>query len=140
MAEAKDARDRRAKWLRYTARALAFFWALSCTVAIVSFWVYMFLGYLYFLVVLLGCWIPLLGLALWGTAAIAWRRERIGGVLLVLHASLVSTWAAHNLRREFGDMGMLLVVVVGALPALVAGDLFLVAWWKSRTPTPCQME
>lgn len=131
LAGVRDTTDRKVKRLRSAARALAFFWALSCTVAIVYIWVDMFLAYPDPFVLFGGAfWIAALCLVLWGTVAMAWRLERNGGVLLVLDAFFVLAWAPYNLGREFG--AMLLVVVVGALPALAAGILFLVTWWISR--------
>jgi hypothetical protein len=64
---------------------------------------------------------------------IAWLREGIGGILLILYAVAFSTFgyisAGHN--KPFA------MVITGA-PFLVIGILFLTSWWKSRRSTVLQ--
>jgi hypothetical protein len=58
---------------------------------------------------------------------IAWRRERTGGVILVLCGLALSVFAyisaGHN--KAF-------VILVSGVPFLVPGVLFLLSWWMSR--------
>ena len=77
-----------------------------------------------------------LALPVWASAAVAWRWQRIGGIVLVLEGLLISIPAV----RMYPLRSVLLTVAMCAmpLPPLVAGTLFLASWWRSRTPTPPQ--
>lgn len=138
MTEVQHTTDRKLKWMRRAARIMAVIWAGGWTL-LIAFWGYVFVAFYstslaivaqyYFPVVLIG----------WVSAAIAWRREAIGGVVLVAEGLLGSTLVAWlELQRSLrlgrpmrGDV--LLLFGHWALPPLVAGILFLVSWRRSRT-------
>jgi hypothetical protein len=62
---------------------------------------------------------------------VAWFKEKIGGIILVVSAVAVSIFSIivglNNPNFDFMD----LIILVG-LPFLIIGILFLVYWWKSR--------
>jgi Tol biopolymer transport system component len=146
--EAQDTTDRKAKWMRRTARILAVIWAslLTCAIAAFAYLLVLMCGFdvprprgecvaevsIVFLPVVLLLWVP---------AIVAWRREAIGGALLVIEGLLVFTLAASvcvqdMLQREAGTPAFLLLIfVTGALPPLVAGILFLATRRKSYLAT-----
>ena len=65
-----------------------------------------------------------------GGAAIPWRWERAGGVLLVLEGLLVAI-ATLVQYRDYPE-AIVLVLPIVALPPVMAGSLFLASWWRSR--------
>jgi hypothetical protein len=128
--------DRPAKWMRYIARGLALIYAILPTLVV---------GAILFdpiaptnipprtwddLLTLL--FVALVLLLVWGGAAIPWRWERAGGVVLRLEGLLVSIWTLVMYR---GYLEAMVFAPIVALPPVVAGALFLASWWKSRTPT-----
>ncbi|TKJ29698.1 MAG: hypothetical protein CEE40_07615 [Chloroflexi bacterium B3_Chlor] len=170
MAEFQDTTERRLKWTRRIARALALACAglWTCLVAAVAlftvsicssvnFWDVMdrplrecigevWLGkvWLVFTVVLV----------LWVSAAISWRWQRAGGVALLVEGLLLFSATIGLLimpelgfavlGRSYGVSVLLFcgffeyaLLLLGALP-IAAGILFLLGWWKSRTPRLAQ--
>ncbi len=114
--------DRVAKLMRYIARGLALIWAgwwVFCNGA--SLMLNFSLGWL-----LVAICISLFLLA---SAAIPWRWEVIGGVVLVLEGLALFT---AQMFVGFGGWPHILMVLAGGLPPLVAGILFLASWWRSR--------
>ncbi len=55
-----------------------------------------------------------------------WRRERIGGMILVIVGLAFSTFAYLSAGRNKGY-----AVLVSGGPFLIIGLLFLAAWWRS---------
>ena len=164
MAEVEDARERRVKWLRYSARALAVTWACSVSFFVVLViervlgWSALARDSLSLLPVL-----AFLVLLPWASTAIAWRREDIGAALLALEsfiivgiASIVVIWwlwprsAVDIMWVEEAKMFGLVVSVtvciggiVMASPPCLLAILFLASWRKSRTsesPEPSEQD
>jgi hypothetical protein len=163
MAEVQDTRGRRVNRLRYSARALAVIWA--------ALWMLMLLWTVYvesthsdhywpghtldewIATLTVGSWLALAVWVLipWVSIAVAWRREDIGAIMVVL-AGLLSTpygWpillAAVPGWPHPADIGSFTMLPVGCASiyvtpwsALIAGILFLSSWWKSRRPAPPQ--
>jgi len=67
----------------------------------------------------------LVGLAL--GVLIAWRREGIGGAILVIYAVMFSTFAYFSAGRNKG-----FAMLVSGGPFLLIGILFLATWRRSR--------
>ena len=59
---------------------------------------------------------------------VAWRRERLGGTVLVITALAFSTFAYFSAGRNKGY-----AMLVSGAPFLVVGLLFLAAWRRSLT-------
>ncbi len=128
--------DRVAKLMRYIARGVALIWA-GC-------WSFFAVGQIFDPIAPIS--IPprtsedLIGLLmvasvvllLCGGAAIPWRWEAIGGVVLMLEGLLAFIWAL----VQFADYpeGIVLVLPIVALPPVVAGILFLASWGISGRP------
>jgi hypothetical protein len=142
MTEVQDTTDRRVKWMRYSARALALLWAAWCSLS-VAYSSALLAGFFQCIdcpsheqgpVWGTGLLVPTacLALPIWASAAIGWRWERIAGVVLVLEG-LVSITCLWMIPARW----VLLTVAIGAtpLPALAAGILFLASWWTSRSPS-----
>lgn len=137
MTGAQEATDRSAKWLRRMARVLAVIWAGYWT-----FWLAPptaeFLGLEeytlpYYLT------IAILALPFWVAAAIAWRRESVGGVALLVATFLLPWLVTASLPSyHYWSLGFMVIWVLLSLPIFVlgcfAGSLFLVSWRRSRTP------
>ncbi len=115
-----------ARWYRYTARTIALIWALC--------WLYVALT----IVAMRGLdWV---GITLafgycsffFGSVVIAWLWERNGGILLIFEGISIGIiypfWMSGRVITKF-IIHLELTLVV---PALVAGFLFLMSWYKSR--------
>jgi hypothetical protein len=150
MTEAQDTSDRRVMWLRRIGRVLALIWA--------ALWMLMLLWTVYWQSELypsfgqwiatfsVGSWLTLAVWVLipWVSIAVTWRREALGGVMLVLAGLLSSLrgWpillaALPGYRIHIGwTLPMIPVALASALVApwlaSAAGILFLASWWKSR--------
>lgn len=61
--------------------------------------------------------------------AIAWRRERIGGMVTVVAAVALCVFAYITAGHNRGY-----AMAVSGGPFLLAGILFLVSWWRSKRP------
>ena len=120
--------DRVARWMRYVARALALIWA--------GWWTFFGLACglgegMSPAGVLLHAALP--GLIFLVSAAIAWRWEAIGGIVLVLEGLLVFIAYPVMTYSRFPLSTIVFVLLTMALPPLAAGFLFLASWQKSRT-------
>jgi hypothetical protein len=100
-------------WLRPTARAVGSIWVALWVLFEIAAWGFQGGGLL-----ALVSWIFL------PTLFLAWRREALGGALLVLE-----TLALLSLFRFPGDPG----IWVFTLPLLLVGSLFLASGWTART-------
>lgn len=151
MTEVQGAGERRAKRMRRFARILALVWAGCWTLLIAAF--------AYLLVMMCSSVVPFSVVAeplekcmaevsivffpivaiLWVSAAIPWRWEAIGGLLLVVEGLLIFTLVGWVELQDTLRWGMPaareLLLLFGAvvLPPSVAGLLFLASWWRSRT-------
>ena len=140
MTEAQDTTGRRVKWMRYSARSLAVIWAGWWSLVVAWFSAGMWGVFACFdcpgyqQVPVWGTWslgtAACLALPIWASAAIAWRWQRIAGVVLVLEGLLLSIPALRTCPLP----SVLLTIGMCAmpLPPLVAGILFLAVWWRSR--------
>lgn len=61
---------------------------------------------------------------------VAWFREKIGGIILVVSAVAVSIFSIIYGLAPNSDL--LMLILIAGLPFLIIGILFLVYWWKSR--------
>jgi len=140
MTEAQDTTGRRVKWMRYTAWAFGLLWAVWWSL-VVAWFSAGFLGVLHCFDCHPHQQVPVWGTAslataaclalpIWASAAIAWRWQRVAGVVLVLEGLLLSIPALSMAPLR----SVLLSIALRAmpLPPLVAGILFLASWWKSR--------
>ena len=62
---------------------------------------------------------------------VAWFREKIGGIILVVSAVAVSIFSIITGLNDPNSDLMDTIILMG-LPFLIIGILFLVSWWKSR--------
>jgi hypothetical protein len=62
------------------------------------------------------------------SVVIAWRWELIGGAMAVLDAIALSALVYFGSGRALYS-----TILMISLPFLVAGVLFLVSWWRSKT-------
>ena len=62
---------------------------------------------------------------------VAWFREKIGGIILVVSAVAVSIFSIITGLNDPNSDLMDAIILMG-LPFLIIGILFLVSWWKSR--------
>jgi uncharacterized membrane protein HdeD (DUF308 family) len=62
---------------------------------------------------------------------IAWFKEKIGGIILVVSAVAASIFSIiaglNNPNFDFMDL-----IILAGIPFLIIGILFLVYWWRSR--------
>jgi hypothetical protein len=157
MTAAQKAKERGAKWLRYGARALAVCWALGVTFC----WLFGFVVPSAFCGASFGETdpaYPLLGwltaatvvLAPWIAAAIPWRWQRAGAVVVLFLCVLVPvahlnlnvwaypTWTVDPPMSWTCSSNYLVLwfvcMIPTVLPGLLAALLLLASWWKSRTP------
>ena len=70
------------------------------------------------------------GLGFLVCAAIAWRSEAVGGIVLLVEGLLVFAVVPMAFRQPVSAVPG--VVLVLAVPALIAGFLFLASWLKSK--------
>jgi hypothetical protein len=140
--------ERTAGWMRSSSRALAVIWASSGTFVVVAATI-LWVGFLTDLDYAvrgepLESWFKMAVLVLipWLGTAVAWRWDRMGGVVLVLQgfvgyigtAILVILAVAQGSEASISKYaGALIVAIPIALPPWVLGSLFLAGWWKSRT-------
>jgi len=113
--------------MRYIARALALIWA--------AWWAFFGLACglgegMSPAGVLLHAALP--GLVFLVSAAIAWRWEAVGGVVLVLEGLLVLIAHPMMTSNRFPLSTILFVPLTMALPPLAAGFLFIASWRKSK--------
>jgi hypothetical protein len=73
----------------------------------------------------------LVGLIFFGSIALAWRWEAMGGGLLVLEGLGVVIAFAVGFFRPANVSTLAFVLLTLALPPFVAGLLFLADWWRS---------
>ena len=57
---------------------------------------------------------------------IAWRREKVGGIIIVAGAVMLSIFAYISAGHN-----KIFAVLVSGFPFLVSGIIFLVSWWMS---------
>jgi ABC-type molybdate transport system permease subunit len=149
MTEVEDATERKLKWIRRIARILAVIWASLWTLVIGAFLSLLVLMCVFDVAQPLGECVagvsivfPPVVFLLWVPFAIAWRWDRVGGVVLVLQgfvvhigtAILVILTVAQGLEASISKYAQALIVAIPiALPPWVLGILFLAGWWKSRT-------
>jgi hypothetical protein len=65
---------------------------------------------------------------LWGSLVITWKRELVGGMLLIVAGLLVIIGYPLGAASRIDPMGIVLVVVIMGLPPAVAGLLFILSW------------
>jgi len=116
------------KWIQYTARVVSIifvdWWLLFGLVSIIVAG-FTFKGFLIFIVV------PLLFLA---SVIIAWRREKIGGILLIIESLLLIFWFIWPSLIAYFQRNTSIYMVFYALfrkfpfayPSLIAGILFII--------------
>jgi hypothetical protein len=119
--ETTDRGGRAAAWLRWIARGMgslmAGFWLVAAAASALS---------------AREPWTQestLIALFVLGAASgvlIGWRRERIGGTLLVIVGLAFSAFAYFSAGRNKGY-----AMLVSGGPFLIVGILFLAAWWRS---------
>ena len=71
-------------------------------------------------------------LILWLSIVIAWKRELVGGILLIVAGLLVIIGYPVGAAGRIDPVGIVLVVVIMGLPPVVAGLLFLLSWREER--------
>lgn len=124
----ESAEARATKWARYSARAIALIWA--------GWWTYFGVASgigeeLDAVGILVHATAP--GLFFLALAVIPWKWEAPGGALLLLESLAVTIGYPLATYRNFRASTILFVVVTMALPPMIAGSLFLVAWRQTRT-------
>jgi hypothetical protein len=132
MTDVRRTTDRATKWMRQIARALALICAILPTLVVGA----ILFDPIYPMNIPPRTWddlltllfVALVLLLVWGGAAIPWRWERAGGVVLLLEGLLVFIWRLVMYRRY--PEAMVFAAIV-ALPPVVAGSLFLASWWRS---------
>ncbi len=122
MANVNHTGDQATKWMRWIARGVGS--------SVVAFWLFMGIAYD---IVESRPWTleDMIMAGLITTSAlgvlIAWWREGIGGIILVICAAAHSTFAyvvaGHNKA---------LAMLISGGPFLLIGALFLAVWWRSR--------
>jgi hypothetical protein len=117
------------KWMRYAGLTLALLWA--------GFWSYFGLASgigekLTPVGVFLHTAMP--GLIFLATAAIAWRWEQAGSILLLVEGMIVLIGYPIMFHSRFPRQTIIFVLLTMALPPLLAGWLLLLDWHKSKTP------
>jgi hypothetical protein len=121
MSKANETSDRLTGWLRWSARGIGSLPALG--------WVSM--GLVSVLVerepwTSESIWMVFLITALALAVLLAWRREKLGGALLVVCAVAFSLFAYFTAGRNKGY-----AMLVSGGPFLLSGALFLAAWWRA---------
>jgi hypothetical protein len=158
MTEAQATTDRMVKWLRYSARALAVTWALSVTLC----WLFGVTLPSTLCAYDLGAtdtafrlpaWLTAVTVVLvpWIAAAIPWRRERAGAVVVLFLSVLVPIAHLYLSEWVYPTWGVgpwsstclwtyyplwFVSIIPTVLPGLLAGMLFLISWRRSRTLAP----
>jgi hypothetical protein len=150
MTEVQDTTDRKAKWVRDIALAIALIWAsvwtfntaatalIAATPSRPAEWIARFT---------LGGWLTIAVLLVvpWASVAVARTRAVIGGIMLVPAGLLSSQYGwlmfigalPHTPAMDPGNqmpfLPCILLSLATPVPAMVAGCLFLISWWRSRT-------
>ncbi len=125
MANVSNTGDRAAKWMRWIARGIGSL--------VVAFWLFMGIGYG---IVESGPWTLedtiMTGLVITSVLGvlIAWWREGIGGIILVVCAVAHSTFAYIVAGHNKG-----FAMLISGGPFLLIGILFLASGWRSRRTT-----
>ena len=124
----ESAEARATKWARYSARAIALIWA--------GWWTYFGVAsgtgeQLDPVGILIHAAAP--GLFFLALALIPWRWEAAGGALLLLESLAVTIGYPLATYRTFPASTIFFVVLTMALPPMIAGSLFLIAWRQSRS-------
>jgi len=114
--------NRKVKWIRWAARIfgiiVAGFWVLSLVASsIAEFGTPIILEG-----IILGALVVI------NTAGviIAWRREKVGGIIIVAGAMMLSIFAYISAGHN-----KIFAVLVSGFPFLISGIIFLVSWWMS---------
>ena len=71
-------------------------------------------------------WAILALIALWA-CILSRRRARLAGIMLIVIAVILGTWAGIEIERQY-----IIYVLALDLPLFFAGVLFLFSWWRSR--------
>ncbi len=71
-------------------------------------------------------------LFLWGSLVITWKRELVGGILLVTAGLLVVIGYPLGATSRIDPVGIVLVMVIMGLPPVFAGLLFILSWREER--------
>ena len=122
MANSDNLSDRATSWMRWIARGIGSFIAAS-------WWFVGIAGALYepepwtLESAIMAGFMITSGLGV----LIAWRREGIGGAILVIYALMFSTFAYFSAGRNKG-----FAMLVSGGPFLLVGILFLATWRRSR--------
>ena len=114
--------NRKVKWMRWAARIIgiivAGFWVLSLIASSIAEF---------------GTPIILEGIILGVLVAIntagviiAWRREKVGGIIIVASAVMLSIFAYISAGHN-----KIFAVLFSGFPFLISGIIFLVSWWMS---------
>ena len=114
--------NRKVKWMRWVARIIgiivAGFWVLSLIASSIAEF---------------GTPIILEGIILGVLVAIntagviiAWRREKVGGIIIVASAVMLSIFAYISAGHN-----KIFAVLFSGFPFLISGIIFLVSWWMS---------
>ena len=69
---------------------------------------------------------------LWGSLFIAWKRELVGGILLIVAGLLVIIGYPLGATGRIDPVGIALVALFMGLPPIVAGLLFILSWRKEQ--------
>ena len=122
MAHTGTARNRTTKWIRWIARGIGSF--------VAAYWLFMGIGYG---IAEAKPWPPesLIMAALISTSVlgvvVAWLREGVGGLFLVIVAAAHSAFAYVAAGHNQG-----FAVLISGGPFLLVGSLFVVVWHRSR--------
>ena len=122
MANVDHIGDRATRWMRWIARGIGSFIAASWWLAGIAGALYEREPWTLESAIMAGFMITS-GLGV----LIAWRREGIGGAVLVIHGMLFSTFGYFSAGRNKG-----FAMLVSGGPFLLVGILFLATWRRSR--------
>jgi len=129
MVEVRCTGERIARWMRYIARAVVLAWGVWWTSLGLA------LGIIILEIQPPGelLLVALPGLIMLLSAAIAWRWEAIGAVVLILEGlfALIISYPM-IMSDHFRFRIPIFVLLTMAPPPLVAGFLFFASWWGSR--------
>lgn len=121
---------RSTKWLPWIARVLALLWG--------GWWTFFgiasaFAEDLDLIGILIHTSVP--GLIFLASAALAWRWEAIGGVILLIEAAIVCVGYPVLVAGRFPLSTITFVLLTMGLPPLAAGVLFLLHWRRREAIT-----